>query len=327
MAIRLVFILALLVCFPAIAGEPTAVRVGILKFGTVSWEMDTIEAHRLDEKNGIRLVTSTYATNEAAKIALLTQAVDIIVTDWPWAARQRAEGRSLSFFPYSKATGMLLVKPGSAIGALSDLKGKRIGVAGGPLDKSWLLLRALSRRETGEDVASSAKPVFGAPPLLGEEFSQGRIDAVLTYWHYAARLQADGAKLLLTVADVVKGLGARPGVPILGYVFLEPWALQNREALDGFLRASAEAKALLARSDQEWIRLEPLLGTSDPKVRAVLKEGYREGIIERWSGEERRDAARLYDILAELGGEALVGPARRLDPAVFWPSHSEWGGQ
>jgi ABC-type nitrate/sulfonate/bicarbonate transport systems, periplasmic components len=323
MAIRLAAILVLLLSFPAFAGELAHVRIGLLKFGTVAWEVDVIKAHHLDEKNGIRLIPSEYATNEAAKVALLAGAVDLIVTDWPWVARQRAEGRLFSFTPYSKATGLLLVHPGSGVMELSDLKGKRIGVAGGPLDKSWLLLRAFSRQETGQDIGTFAEPVFGAPPLLSEEFAKHRIDAVLTYWHYAARLQIAGARPLLTVGDIMKGLGARPDVPILGYAFLGSWASENPEAFKGFLRTSTEAKALLARSNEEWDRLSPLLGTSDPNVGAMLKDGYRDGIINRWGDEERRDAARLYGVLAELGGEALVGRAHSLDPSTFWVLRDE----
>ncbi|MCB8821782.1 ABC transporter substrate-binding protein [Microvirga rosea] len=320
MVIRLIPVIVYLVlCWPAHAAEAKAIRLGLLKFGTVSWEMDTIKAHRLDERNGFHLKAMEFATNEAAKVALLAGAVDLIVTDWPWVTRQRAEGARFSFAPYSKATGALVVPAGSSVTRLADLKGKRVGVAGGPLDKSWLLLRAYNRRETGSDLATLVQLVFGAPPLLSEELAQGRIDAVLTYWHYAARLQAVGATVLLPVADVVKGLSGGSDIPMLGYAFLETWASQHPEELESFLQASREAKVLLAESDAEWLRLRPLLGTSDPKVQASLREGYRAGIINRWTEEERHSAARLYQVLVDVGGEQLVGRATKLEPGTFWP--------
>jgi NitT/TauT family transport system substrate-binding protein len=295
----------------------------LLKFGTVAWEIDTIAHHRLDEKHGIHLVPVEYSTNDAAKIALQAGAVDLIVTDWPWVARQRSEGAGFSFTPYSKAVGALVVSPESGIRDLADLKGKRIGVVGGPLDKSWLLLRALSKRELGIDLADSAESVFGAPPLLSEEFSRGRVDAVLTYWHYAARLEAAGATPILTVADIIGRLGAGADVPMLGYAFSESWGSANRNALKGFLQSSRDAKNILAISDDEWQRLTPLLGTSEPKVRAALKSGYRTGILGHWGEQERHHAAELYAVLVELGGERLVGRAKVLEPGTFWPSQGE----
>ena len=54
---------------------------------------------------------------------------------------------------------------GGPIAALADLQGKTLGVAGGPLDKSWLLLQAYAER-SGADIAKRSRVVFGAPPLL-----------------------------------------------------------------------------------------------------------------------------------------------------------------
>ena len=91
---------------------------------------------------------------------------DVIVSDWTWALRQRARGDDLKFFPYSSALGSLMVPKGSTIKSLSDLTGKKIGVAGTGIDKSWILLRAYSRKTLGKDVADFAEPVFGAAPLI-----------------------------------------------------------------------------------------------------------------------------------------------------------------
>ncbi len=316
------FMLAWLVCGSAGAQENPAVRIGLLRFGTVAWEIDTIRRHGLDRKHGIAATPLEFASNEAAKVALQAGAVDLIVTDWPWVARQRSEGAALSFIPYSKAVGTLMVQAGSAVRGLADLKGKRIGVAGGPLDKSWLLLRAHAQREIGVDLAEVSEAVFGAPPLLNEELARGRIDALLTYWHYAVRLEAEGARPLLTVADMIRSLGIRGEVPMLGYAFREEWGLRHVAALQGFAAASSDAKALLAGSRDEWIRLAPQIGSSDQALLAALQTGFRAGIPERWTQAERQAAADLYVILVRLGGEKLVGRAVTFDPKTFWPSVS-----
>src|SRR6185436_2031797 len=114
------------------------------------------------------------------------------------------------FAPYSSALGVLMVPAESAVRNLADLKGKRLGVAGGPIDKSWLLLRAYSRRTTGQDIADFAHPLFAAAPLLTEESRNGRLDAVLNFWTFAARLQGSGFVRLLDMAEVLKSLGIEP---------------------------------------------------------------------------------------------------------------------
>src|SRR3712207_4214193 len=82
--------LVLAMVAPAGAAEP--IRIGVLKFGTVNWEIDTITHHGLDAANGIELEPVVLASNDATKIALQGGDVDIIVSDWLFVSRQRAEG-------------------------------------------------------------------------------------------------------------------------------------------------------------------------------------------------------------------------------------------
>ena len=102
-----------------------------------------------------------------------------------------------------------MVPPNSPIKTLTDLKGKKLGVAGGPLDKSWLLIVAYALRTANLDLRTDTTQVFGAPPLLAEKAKQGEIDAVLNFWPYAARLEAAGFKQLIGIEDVVSELGAK----------------------------------------------------------------------------------------------------------------------
>ena len=114
------------------------------------------------------------ATNQAGPVALLSGDADVIVSDWTWALRQRALGEHLKFAPYSSALGARDGAEGHRRSSqLADLKGKKLGVAGGAIDKSWLLLRAYSRKTLGTDIADLAEPVFGAAPLLTEEMRSG----------------------------------------------------------------------------------------------------------------------------------------------------------
>src|SRR5437868_6915321 len=119
MLLRIAWIVfALTISRPAFAEEGQSIRIGLLRFGTVAWEIDTLRYAGLDRKYGVALDTVELASNEAAKVALQAGAVDMIVTDWPWVARQRSEGVPLSFLPYSKAVGVLIIPQGSKVVSL-----------------------------------------------------------------------------------------------------------------------------------------------------------------------------------------------------------------
>ena len=304
------------------AGEHMLIRVSVLKFGTVNWELDVIRHHRLDRAEGIRLEVTGLASTLATKVALQGGATDIIVTDWIWVSRQRAEGIDYVFAPYSTSVGAVVAPADSPIVGIADLRDKRLGIAGGPLDKGWLLLRTLAERRHGFDLNQDTDKVFGAPPLLSEQLLAGRIDAVLTFWHFAARLEGAGLRRVIGVADMARRLGIETDVPLLGYVFRGSWADRHPAEVLAFFRASRRAKQILESSDDEWLRLKPLLRASDAATLVALRDGYRAGIPKRWGARERADAARLYDMLRAVGGEKLVGRGRDLDGGTFWAALS-----
>jgi NitT/TauT family transport system substrate-binding protein len=300
------------------AADLGTIRIGVLKFGTVNWELDVIEQHGLDTAEGFDLEVTGFAGNDAADVALMGDAVDGIVEDWLWVSRQRAEGVAMTFIPYSSSVGALMVPADGSIATLADLEGKRLGIAGGPLDKSWMLIQALAQEQEGIDLAAQAEIVYGAPPLLAEKFKSGELDAVINYWHYAARLEAEGYTRLIDVTQAQEALGVPATTPQLGYVFREDWADAHADLLQAFARASRAAKVIMDESDEEWQRLRPLTRAEDDATLDALKRRYREGIVRRWGDQERQAAADLYGALAKLGGEELVGSSPVLVDGTFW---------
>ena len=182
---------------------------------------------------------------------------------------------------------------------MADLKGKKLGVAGGPLDKGWLMLQAYAKRSAGMDLAAEVEPVYGAPPLLTEKLKSGELDAVLNYWHFGARLEADGYRRLIGIGEVQEALGVPASVPQLGYVFKEGWADEHADLVEAFARASRAAKEIMKTSDEEWQRLMPVTRAEDEAELDAFMRRYREGIVEHWGEQQQADAA-----------EALPRPGR-----------------
>ena len=293
------------------------IRLVAQRTGSLAWELDVIKAHGLDKKADLDIETLELASTEAGKVALRGGSADIIVSDWTWVARERALGDSLLYYPYLSTLGAVMAPAGSPIRDVADLKGKKLAVAGGPIDKSWLLLRALAL-QSGIDLRTVATVVYGAPPLLSQKALQGETDATLTFWNFCADLEAAGLKRAISMDDVLHRLGATGPVAMLGYVFDGGWAAKNRAALDRFLDASRQAKEILASTPAEWQRLAPRIGVADPAALALYRTGYSEGIPRRPVAEEETDARGLSHILAEIGGTELVGPARELEPGSFY---------
>ena len=279
--------------------------------------LDVITKRGLDQKHGIRIETLELATTPAAQLALQAGRVDLIVSDWLWVSRQRAEGGDLTFVPFSSAVGSLIVPAASPIRDVAGLAGQRLGIAGSAIDKSWLVLRLYARTQLGLDLDAQVEKSFGAPPLLSEELAAERLDAVLTYWPFAAKLKARGMRPVLSIGDALAALGIPGDLPLTGFVVSARWATENQEALDGFLGASRTANAILADSDAEWERIAPLTGAADVAELIKLRDAYRDGIPHHWGLAEREASERLYRLLAEIGGRAFVGSSPDLAPGTF----------
>src|SRR4029079_6095831 len=121
------------------------IRLAVQKTGTLAWELDVITTHGSDRTRDSIIEPIELASTEAGKIALKGGSADLMLSDWLWVARERSLGDGLVFFPSSSTLGAVMVPARSPIREIIDLRGRKLAVAGGPLDKSWLLLQALAR--------------------------------------------------------------------------------------------------------------------------------------------------------------------------------------
>jgi NitT/TauT family transport system substrate-binding protein len=288
----------------------------------LAWELDVIKRHGIERKLDLIIDTLELASTEAGKVALKGGSVDLILSDWLWVARERSLGDTLVFYPASTALGAVMTPAQSSIRSVLDLKDKKLAIAGGPLDKSWLLLQAFALR-AGIDLRKQAVIVYGAPPLLSQKALQGETDATLTYWNFCAELENRGFSRAIAMENVIRGLGAKGPVAIVGYAFDGNWASRNTSTVERFLAAVHQAKEVLAGSETEWQRLAPKLRLSDASAVAIHRQRYSEGVLRRPLTEEEADARALYLVLADIGGTQLVGAARALPPGTFYRPAAE----
>jgi NitT/TauT family transport system substrate-binding protein len=311
---RLFVILCLVIgAAPALARD--TLRIGMQTTGTLAWQLDVIRRHGLGA--GLDLQISEYASPDAGKLALNSGSVDVAVVDWLWAARARALGAKLQFYPYSSAVGAIMVRGDSPLRTLDDLKGKVLAVAGGPLDKSWLIVQAAAIRR-GINLKRETTLEYGAPPLMFQKLQQGEADAGLNFWNFCARLEAQGYRRLLDVRDAQAALGLNEPVAMVGYAFSEEFAASHRSTIDRFIAAAQQANDIMLRSDAEWDSLRPLMNAEDEWTFKAYRDRTREGIPRRPVAAEEADARALFKALASIGGAELVGPSQGLDSGLYY---------
>lgn len=306
----------LLLSLPAQAEETPVLRLAVLQIGTVNWELDTIIRNGLDEKYGFQLDVQPYADNGATRIAVAGGEADMAVADWIWVARQRAAGKDYVFIPYSKAVGGVVIPGDSPATTLADLAGGKLGIAGGPLDKSWLILRAYANREYGFDLRAETEQVYGAPPLIFKSALGDSYAGAINYWHFLAKMKASGMKELVNVDEATRALGLDPETPLLGYFGKESFFDAHPGLAQAFYAATRDAKDILLTSDAAWDELRPSMRVESEAEFQTLRADWRAGVPAR-GPIDAGAAAAMLSMLADLGGADLVGKATEVPAGLF----------
>lgn len=300
------------------AQELPVIRAAVLKIGTVNWELATITENGLDQKHGFALELQPFADNGATRIAVEGGVADMAVADWIWVARQRAAGKDYVFIPYSKAVGGVVVPGDSTATTLADLKGGKIGIAGGPLDKSWLILRAYAAQAYGMDLKAETEQVYGAPPLIFKTALGGDLQGGINYWHFMAKMKASGMRELISVETAGAALGLDTNTPLLGYYMKESFLAEHPALAQAFYEASREAKDMLASSDAAWEAIRPRMNAKTDAQFDQLRADWIAGIPAR-GPVDAVAAGQMLSLMSDLGGSELVGKATSVPQGLFAP--------
>lgn len=304
------------------ARAPNKLVLGLQESGTVQWEIAAMRDLGLDRAHGIEIEIRPLADSRAGQIALQAGAVDVILSDFVWVSVQRGLGNAVTMVPHSLTVGGLMVPAASDVTGIAELAGKTIGVAGGPVDKSWIVLQAYYAQQTGRELGEDAGAQFGAPPLINELLASGGVDAGLNFWQWNARAKAEGMVELISVAEMLEALGVARQPPLLGWTFSEATAAGKLAALTAFLDASFATKAVLLNDDGVWGGLRELMGTvDDPALFAQLRDDYRSGIVGSYDPAQMQAAAQAFALMAKFGGSELVGDQQELASGTFWEGY------
>ncbi len=70
----------------ATGADTDTLRLAVLKFGTANWEADVIKHHKLDRKNGFKLIVTPLVSKQATVVALQGGSAQMIPGDWIWVS-------------------------------------------------------------------------------------------------------------------------------------------------------------------------------------------------------------------------------------------------
>ncbi len=305
----------------ATAQETKTIRVGLQAAGTFSWVVYAMHYYGIDAAAGLTLEPVTYASKQATELALRAGEVDVLVDDFVGAVSMRQRGVPVrAVYPYSTATGGVVVRVDSGIDTIADLQGKTIA-ASSLDDKSLLILRALTKVKYGFDPQQDGQTLQAAPWLMAGLLDSGDIAAGLPYWHFVARLVGTGKyKDIMRVTDMLDELGLRSDLPILVVVARDG---ADRDTVRAFLGAMTTTTDRMKADSMDgiWQSIldEELYSLPDPSLFPAVRQRWEDGLPTAWTQDQIDGLVTLVERLVAVAGSDLVG-IERVDPDAFTTS-------
>lgn len=309
----------------AFGPEALTITLALQEGGTASWEIAAMQAAGLDEYHHIKVEVRGVADSRAGQVALQAGEVDAILSDFVWVSTQRNQGADFAIVPHSLAVGGLMVDPNGPVKAVADLEGKTLAVAGGPVDKSYIVLQAYFNAKTGKVLPDVITAEFGAPPLVNEMLIGGQAQAALNFWHFNARAKLAGMEQIISVKDMLAELGVSKQPPLLGWVFSEKVARAKKDEIQRFLDASFATKDKLLADDAIWDTIRPSMGPAaeDDALFVALRDAYRAGIVTSYGESDIKAATESFALIAKYGGTDAIGDKPDLAAGTFWSGYSK----
>lgn len=320
MRFKLIFAAAVAAGFTslAVAQDALTIQVGQQATGTFSWITHAIDYYGLDEKYNLDIQEEVFASKPATQLAIQAGEVDVVVDDFIGAVTMRQAGVPVrAIWPFSKATGGVVVPADSEVQTVEDLQGHSIA-ASSLGDKSILILRAYMVSEYGYDPQDEGMVLQAAAPLMQGLLDEGEIDAAIPYWHFVARMVGTGEyRDVQLISDLLAEMGFRDDLPILVVVGREG---ANPEAVTAFLAAMQEAIQLMKEDTDDgiWQSIldNELYSLPDPSVFPSVRARWEAGIPSEWTPEMIDELVELVDQLVDVAGPDVVG-VESLDASAF----------
>ena len=174
--------LLLSACVTSPKTDQTAGRT--FKLGLISGAQEFVdfvmERHGILDRFGLKADTMKSLSPANLHLMLAEKKVDIGFAGFTTMATARAEGKDvIVIHGVFSPVNMVFVAKNSSVHSLSGLKGRKLGVFGGPGSATFAFLAVIARKWYGIDLFHDVELVTAPAPALTELLRKGDLDAAL----------------------------------------------------------------------------------------------------------------------------------------------------
>jgi len=302
---------ALLAASAATGGEKSkqaTVKVIVID-GTQRFPLYVMRTRGIADKYNLKVEETPVSGPQAQFTAMQTGDFQIATTSWFPVVLMRAQGfRFIIVFPVSSYTDDIVVRADSPLKSMADLKGKRIGISGGPASSGTWIFRTEAVRFFEFDPMKEAKVQFGAAPLLIGLLENNELAAVLIQNPQVVRLlETKKFRSLTSFGDIWREKTGQD-VMLVTIVMNEDWAKANREIAKRFVAAFKESAEYLKAHPEVWPEVAEQIGIKTATGAKLLQERTAKSLLTRWDKKLLDEQYRYGTEVMKIFGDSEAIP-------------------
>jgi ABC-type nitrate/sulfonate/bicarbonate transport system substrate-binding protein len=256
---------AAIAVFPSCSEDGHSAKMDTIRIGIPPLEQNLLlyiaDREAFFSRNRLKIVIRNYPTGVDAIEGLSKGEVDIAEAAEFSFVRAVSKDADLRIIACNDIfeNNYLLARKDRGIKNVSDLKGKRIGVAPGSVAEFYLdRFLSLNGMKAGNAVRVDLEP-----SRFVRAFAEGKVDAIVAWQPYVYQM-------LEQVRNVVVWK-AQCGLPVFGILIArEPWLMKNGGVVGRFLGSLLEAENVLVHRPEKGIEvLRERLGYDDSYIAGV----------------------------------------------------------
>jgi len=277
-------------CSPAASPDTSGARTFTLGITSGAQEFVdfVMERHGLLDQVGLKAEKVKSLSPANLHLMVAERKVDIGYGGFTTMATARSEGKDIIVIHgVFSPVNMVFVRKDSPIKTLTDLKGKKIGLFGGPGSTTFAFLAVLSRNWYGLDLFKDAELVTAPSPALAELLGRGDIDAALL--GTLESIQTFAKDRYRVLVDLSADYKAHQGGRAPAHVTIatnEVFAKAHSDIVRDYLKAYKNTLDYVKSHPEVWDEYAASIKMEDPAERTLLREKMGPNLVEHWDTEQ-----------------------------------------
>lgn len=295
------------------AAEPLKFAFGALPIG--AFPVQVMKEKGLEKKYDFDIKVTVYPTVQGFYAGAQAKAFQVGILGWASVCAFDYHGGDwVNVYSGIYTTDQILVRPGSPLKTFADLKGKKVGLFGGPNSQTAINFRIIGLTRFGFDPAQEMKLVYGAPALTAGLLQKGEIDAAVLLEPFVTKLLIPGKVRILAGIDNLYREKTGDHLMQLSIGVLGDFARRHPEGLRRFIKVYEET----ARQ----VRTDPALGKEmarqflGARFAEKLTDSQIRGFVERTATYQQQWDAGYVKRLKELAKKGIALAGSEFLPAV-----------